>query len=804
MAGPSLPPTPRFQKCLDDFKKNLSSEQEETFKFTTLEELKRLVHEIQEEQNKSRRMNNLKRLAPFIEAMEQFDQVVQVFLNAADMLAFIWGPVKFLLLSTRTYYDAFNLLLDAYMDIGESIPLFAQYEHVLNDKSQMHVVLEYVYTDVMDFHSSAIRYFKSPVWKQMLHATWKTFRSKFEPSLSNLRRHKALLEAQANLLYLQQYQLDRQRTEVEFRNIEQQAEQNRKLGITSWLSPANVETDHKAAALARCENPTSCQWILEQNPIKRWLDPKYPLQPVLWVNGQPGAGKTVLASFIIDECRKRNNGNVLFFYSKYGDEKRNSLLAILRGMLAQALRLEPLLVPCVFDEAAKDGHNTLDDLETAKNLTQVVLATFDSVWLVVDGLDECPKQAKRPITTFFRSFVDSSNQQAPGKFRCSFFSQDDNDIGELLKGVPTFTITGVHNIGDIRSFCQLKAQTIQQEFEYPEEKSKRMAEKISSTADGMFIYAVLILSYLEEQTTLIQLEQEIEDMPLNLDGIYERIIQRVLYDAGPAERIAARRLLGWLLKSIRPLKWHEIQGAAAYNPSKHSFDLQGGKLRKGAKRLCGSLVKVYEDGEIRLVHLSAKMMKGQDEELELLSLCLNYLRLPAFDQDLDQESAKKFVLDGHYAFMDYALASWTVHLDNILQNSPQGQNKTSKRLTSTLQAFFQAHPIPSDKIRMDKSISERLRRLRKEDFFIQLVQIMQTASDVNYEDTSEQCVQTSGGHRSFGARGYNVTISTKASPMHKSDTSTVMSISDPTDAATLVVSSLCLVTQQNNSYGGTR
>lgn len=319
----------------------------------------------------------------------------------------------------------------------------------------------------------------------MLHATWKTFRSKFEPSLSNLRRHKALLGTQANLLYLQQYQLDRQRTEVEFRKIEQQAEQNRKLAVASWLSPANAESDHNSAASARHENPTSCQWVLEQNPIKRWLDPKYPLQPVLWVNGQPGAGKTVLASFIIDECRKRNNGNALFFYSKYGDEKRNNLLPILRGMLAQALRLEPLLVPCVFDEAAKDGHNTLDDLETAKNLTQMVLATFDSVWLVVDGLDECPKQAKRPITTFFRSVVDSSNQQAPGTFRCSFFSQDDNDIGDLLKGVPNFTITGVHNIGDIRSFCQLKAQTIQQEFEYPEEKSKHMAEKISSKADGM-------------------------------------------------------------------------------------------------------------------------------------------------------------------------------------------------------------------------------------------------------------------------------------------------------------------------------
>lgn len=66
-------------------------------------------------------------------------------------------------------------------------------------------------------------------------------------------------------------------------------------------------------------------------------------------------------------------------------------------------------------------------------------------------------------------------------------------------------------------------------------------------------------------------------------------------------------LLGWLLTAVRPLEWHEIQGAIAYDPSNHSFDLQGAKLRKGPKRLCGSLVELFDDGEIRLVHLSAKL-----------------------------------------------------------------------------------------------------------------------------------------------------------------------------------------------------
>ncbi|OMP84370.1 Vegetative incompatibility protein HET-E-1 [Diplodia seriata] len=599
MATASLLLTPRFQQRLEEFKQNLSPDQEENFKFTTLDDLKRLVHSIQEEQTKSRRLTNLRRLAPFLEAMEQFDKVVQIFLNAADLLACIWA--------TQTYHDAFNALLDAYVDIGESIPLLAQYEQVFQDKAQMHVVLELVYTDVLDFHASAIKYFKSPVWKQLFHATWKTFRSKFEPTLSNLRRHKSLLETESNLLFLQQYQVDRQKIQVQFENIELQAEHNRKITINNWLSPAESESDYRAASSARLENPNSCRWILQEEKMKRWLDPKYPLKPLLWVNGKPGAGKTVLASLIIDECRRSSHRQTMFFFHKHGEEKKNSLIATLRGLLSQAVRVQPQLIPYLFEEAAKSGSSLLEDVELAKALTEISLAAFDSIFLVLDGLDECPMSSKKPITTFFRSLVDKCHQQRPGAFRCCFFSQQDNDIGDLLKTVPSFTITGKQNSTDIRSFCRIKAETIREELEYPEEMADRMADKVSSRADGMFVFAVLIMKYLEEQTSWKNLEKEVEDMPLDLNGVYERIVKRVLYDAALAERAAARMLLGWLLTAVRPLKWHEVQGAIAYDQPSHTFDLQGSKLRKGPKRLCGSLVELFDDGEIRLVHLSAKL-----------------------------------------------------------------------------------------------------------------------------------------------------------------------------------------------------
>ena len=93
---------------------------------------------------------------------------------------------------------------------------------------------------------------------------------------------------------------------------------------------------------------------------------------------------------------------------------------------------------------------------------------------------------------------------------------------------------------------------------------------------------------------------------------YERIVYRILYEAEPAESVAAKRLLGWLACAIRPLRWHEVQGATSYDVEDHTFDFEEGKFRKDPKRLCGSLVDMYADTEIRLVHLTAKLYVFED------------------------------------------------------------------------------------------------------------------------------------------------------------------------------------------------
>lgn len=110
-------PRTDFQKVLDPFLARLTSDEKEDFQFTSLNDVQVAVMKIQAEQGQRRSMRNLTRIKGFLEAMEQFGKVVEVFLNASEILCFIWGPMKFLLLTASNFVESFDILLDAYKKV---------------------------------------------------------------------------------------------------------------------------------------------------------------------------------------------------------------------------------------------------------------------------------------------------------------------------------------------------------------------------------------------------------------------------------------------------------------------------------------------------------------------------------------------------------------------------------------------------------------------------------------------------------------------------------------------------------------
>lgn len=60
-----------------------------------------------------------------------------------------------------THVEAFNAILDAYQNIGEQIPLLADFE-LMASNAHMKDILGMIYADILKFHREALRHFRKP------------------------------------------------------------------------------------------------------------------------------------------------------------------------------------------------------------------------------------------------------------------------------------------------------------------------------------------------------------------------------------------------------------------------------------------------------------------------------------------------------------------------------------------------------------------------------------------------------------------------------------------------------------------
>ena len=91
-----------FSEVLSDFKKRLTNEEQETFQFVTINDVRQTALQIQKKQEDVKEMMNMARLESFLEAMDQFGKTIDIFVNASAFVAFVWGPMKFIL-QVRAY-----------------------------------------------------------------------------------------------------------------------------------------------------------------------------------------------------------------------------------------------------------------------------------------------------------------------------------------------------------------------------------------------------------------------------------------------------------------------------------------------------------------------------------------------------------------------------------------------------------------------------------------------------------------------------------------------------------------------------
>lgn len=83
-------------------------------------------------------------------------------------------------------------------------------------------------------------------------------------------------------------------------------------------------------------------------------------------------------------------------------------------------------------------------------------------------------------------------------------------------------------------------------------------------------------------------------------------MQRIYNNPDIAAQNTAKKLMGWIAFSKRPLKWHEIQGAESIDVSQGIVNFPLRQLPDNLRDICGSLVEYLPGDRLQLVHTTAR------------------------------------------------------------------------------------------------------------------------------------------------------------------------------------------------------
>ena len=147
-----------------------------------------------------------------------------------------------------------------------------------------------------------------------------------------------------------------------------------------------------------------------------------------------------------------------YFYCHYDNQRANTAVGILRGLLDQLLDEFPLLLPPCHSKQSTSGEPSLRSLSIAKQLFENFCSTVPKLYIVIDGLDECEQYERKQLLETIMDVINHCEADEPGKLRVLFVSQDYADIRRGLekeKLAPKIVaLSASDNEGDIQTYVR--------------------------------------------------------------------------------------------------------------------------------------------------------------------------------------------------------------------------------------------------------------------------------------------------------------------------------------------------------------
>ncbi|KIW20768.1 hypothetical protein PV08_01346 [Exophiala spinifera] len=462
------------------------------------------------------------------------------------------------------------------------------------------------------------------------------------------------------------------------RGQQQQIERKDRRKLSEWLSPLIPYARHYENQKQRV-NGTG-KWLLEDSLFLEWSTATSP--SVLFCYGDPGAGKTILSSLVIDHLHSTTAESTIgvgYIYSDYRDAKSQTAENILGAVLQQILGSLPEIPPEVWslfrERLAKHLAFHLSD---AKDLFQIASVKFGKIYICIDALDELNDQ--RRVLEFLRDRPSNLQLFLTGRPHVREIVREHlNVLQEVIVKARDY---------DIQQFIdrEIGGPNDIEPSAMDDKLRTSIKEKLVQSAEGSFLLPVLQIRTILQCLTRRDRELSLKTLPSTLSEAFAGSFARIQQQP-EALAYRAAQIVAWVHLTVRPLTESELLCALTVKNEDTRFEVRGIPVRRTLLNCCQGLVVMdRQTSTVRLVHFSLEEYLNRQNQIFEVSIrelhgriaatCLTYLNFPTSAEDPDEDPNEDpdedpnahpeedacVNVDIRMALLSYSARHWGIHL----------------------------------------------------------------------------------------------------------------------------------------------
>ncbi|EHK26299.1 uncharacterized protein TRIVIDRAFT_123103, partial [Trichoderma virens Gv29-8] len=554
-------------------------------KNVTLEDVQQAALQIEKQLAASQSLRNMRRLAPLFTGLEHYSQTIEVLCNGTPYLPWLWAPIKLILKISSDYIEAFEQIIKVYSRLAEPLARFSLFNHSFSNNIEVQKTLAVYYSDILKFHGEAYKFVRRNAWQRLFATSWGRFQRRFNHIFADLKAHEDLVDKTAIAANLSESKDMREKLQdwrqQEINKLKQEEEDRASNEFHAILSVLKVDETHQIKVFDNLvaeanQNPGSCSWILQQPKIQSWARCDRATQFAV-MHGCVGSGKSVLATQIQNFLRSSDHSMVASHFCTYLYPESTNYNFIIRSLMIQIMRSDPDLITLSYDWLVlkrKTPNNAI--LEQLLRLLVEALGAMPSqqkaLHVVIDGLDECDGGTVADIVRTLDKLIATASSSGTTVLKVLLCTQMTPAVAKVVKKKHQISLSNERNHLNkaIQDYTLRRINTIRpslSQLRITDDDVAALASRITQKADGMFLWAKLVMEYIN--TNLFHHRDEIleaaHSLPRELGKFYGRILSQIManFDERSVQRI--RAVFSWIAFAKRPLRSAELLSALAFD-----------------------------------------------------------------------------------------------------------------------------------------------------------------------------------------------------------------------------------------------